>query len=50
MTKQEIAEYQSKLKPWIPKHDVTMVDVVVSGYVDQVVYTVDAIIFKMISA
>lgn len=48
MNKKDIKEYQRSLKPWAPKHDVTMVDVIVSGYVDEAVYAVDAIIFKMI--
>jgi hypothetical protein len=49
MTNREISEYQNKLKPWVPKHDVTMKDVVVSGYVSEVVYIVDAIIFKLVA-
>ena len=49
MNKKELDDYQGNLKPWIPKCDVTMKDVVVSGYVDEVVYIVDDIIFKMIS-
>ena len=50
MNKKELEDYQRKLRPWIPKHDVTMVDVVVSGYVDEVVYIVDGIILKMIAS
>ena len=50
MTKKEIEDYQSKIKPWMEKHDVTMVDVVVSGYVDEVIYIVDDIILKMIAS
>ena len=50
MNKQELEDYQENLKPWIPKCDVTMVDVVVCGLVDEAVYIADEIIFKMIAS
>jgi hypothetical protein len=50
MNKKELEDYQRSLKPWIPKCDVTMVDVVVCGLVDDVIYIVDGIIFKMIAS
>ena len=34
MTNKQIKEYQKEIKPWIPRCDVTMVDVVVCGLVD----------------
>ena len=47
MTPLEIKKYQKEMKHWIPKCDVTMKDVVVSGLVDDSVKIANNIIDKM---
>lgn len=48
MTEPEIKYYQSQIRLWEPKGDVTMKDVVVSGIVDECVNIANRAIEKVI--
>lgn len=47
MSPSEIEEYQKQIDPWVPGGDVTMVDVVIHGIVDECVNIANRAIDKM---